>query len=171
MKCQKLKIFEQAGNRRFQTKKGQLAVETLLIYGIAILVVMIAIGALIGFGVLDMSGLLPDSCQMGDFTCENYQVSSNGVQLELRNNLGKNIQNFTIAISGEGDNEGLWQGCTGDYSSLVVQGELTKPPVKIDCSVLIPAGKKIQGVIVANVNFVGSSIPRTIKGSIRATVS
>jgi hypothetical protein len=152
-------------------KKGQLAVETLLIYGIAILVVMIAIGALIGFGVLDMSGLLPDSCQMGDFTCENYQVSLGGVQLELRNNLGKNIQKFDITITGEGDNEGLWQGCSGNYSSLVVQGELTKPPVNIPCIVLIPSGKKIQGVIIANISFVGSNIPRTIKGSIRATVS
>ncbi len=152
-------------------KKGQLAVETLLIYGIAILVVMLAIGALIGFGVLDMGNLLPDQCQLGDLTCENYQVSSTGVQLELRNNLGKNVNSFNISIIGEGNDEGLWQGCSGNYSSLVVQGELTKPPFSIPCTISVPQGKKINGVITATISFTGSAIPRTLKGKIRATVS
>lgn len=152
-------------------KKAQLAVETLLIYGIALLIVMVAIGALIGFGVLDMGSILPDQCQLGDFTCENYLVSPGGVQLELRNNLGKNIQKFNITILGEGDNEGLWQNCEGGYSTLVYQGEMTNPPMDIPCTIVVPAGKKIQGVIYANITFVGSNLPRIIKGKIRATVS
>ena len=152
-------------------KRGQLAVETLLIYGIAILVVMLAVGALVGFGVLDLGSLLPDDCQLGELKCENYVVSPDGVQLELRNNINKNIQKFDISILGEGDNEGLWVGCIGNYSSLVVQGELTSPPVNMPCQVLVPSGKKIQGVIYANVTFVGSQLARTIKGKIRATVS
>lgn len=151
--------------------KAQLAVETLLIYGIAILVVMLAIGALIGFGVLDMGSLLPDDCKLGELTCENYQVSSTGVQLELRNNLGRNVNSVFINITGEGDNEGLWQGCNVTYTALIVQGELTKPPVVIPCTILVPQGKKIQGVITASVGLTGSAIPRTIKGKIRSTVS
>jgi hypothetical protein len=163
-------ISKLVGNRRFPTK-GQLAVETLLIYGIAILIVMLAIGALIGFGVLKFDNLLPDNCQLGDLTCENYQVSVTGAQLELRNNLGRNINSISIAIIGEGNNEGLWQSCNATYTGLIVQGELTRPPVSMPCVISVPQGQKIQGVIYANVSLVGSQIPRTIKGNIRATVS
>jgi hypothetical protein len=161
---------------RYMKKKGQLAVETLLIYGIAILVVMLAIGALIGFGVLDMGNLLPDSCQLADLTCENYAVSKDigagvgEVQLELRNNLGKNIDAISVKIEGEGDNKGLWQGCSIIYTDFTAQGELTKP-IKIPCTIAVNPGKKITGVIYTTVNLTGSSISRTIKGSIRATVS
>jgi hypothetical protein len=154
-----------------KNKRGQLAVETLLIYGIAILVVMLAIGALIGFGVLDMGNLLPDSCQLADLTCENYAVSQSQVQIELRNNLGKRIDSISIVILGEGDNQGLWTGCTTQYNNIIEQGELTNPPITISCAVDAKPGKKIQGVIYTNVSLVGSNIDRAIKGSIRATVS
>jgi hypothetical protein len=152
-------------------KIGQVAVETLLIYGVALLIVMLAIGALIGFGVLDLGSLLPDDCQLGEFKCESYVVSPDGVQFELRNNFNKNIQRFNITVVGENDNEGLWNGCDGGYSTLVVQGEMTKPPVSIPCEIKVPSKKKISGVIIANVTFVGSQLPRIIKGKIRATVS
>jgi hypothetical protein len=158
-------------------KKGQLAVETLLIYGVAILIVMLVVGALIMY-LGNVGDLLPDQCQLADFTCENYQVSPTQVQLELRNNIGKNIDGISIAIIGEGDNEGLWQNCnfilpdpdTG-VTIFVAQGDLTNPPLNMTCTIKVPPGKKIQGVIYANVSLVGSNIQRPIKGSIRATVS
>src|SRR3989344_5713297 len=80
-------------------KKAQLAVETLLIYGVAILIVMLAIGALISFGILDLGGLLPDTCniQGAPLTCEEYFVSkSRGVNIELTNNLGKNLDSLSL---------------------------------------------------------------------------
>ncbi|MFH1770235.1 MAG: hypothetical protein ABH828_01625 [archaeon] len=43
-------------------KKGQAAMEFLMTYGWAILVVMAAIGALAYFGVLDTAGFLPERC-------------------------------------------------------------------------------------------------------------
>ena len=153
-------------------KKGQLAVETLLIYGIAILIVMLAIGALVAFGVLDMGALLPDQCQLGNgLDCENYIISPTGVQFELRNSLGKNIQNFTISVRGEGDNLGLW-GCTPtSYDSLIVNGEMTNPPVAVSCNVQVPSGKKISGIIEIMLQPVGSQLSKPISGKIRATVS
>lgn len=155
--------------------KAQLAVETLLIYGIAILIVMIAIGALIGFGVLDLGGLLPNQCSTGDaLTCENYVVSPTQVQLELRNSLGKNIDGLNITIVGEGDNTGLWQCEETEYFSslgVLVNGEMTTPPVTINCDVQIPSGKKIQGVVYVKYKPVGSSLWMPNTGKIRATVS
>ncbi len=153
-------------------RKGQLAVETLLIYGIAILIVMLAVGALIAFGVLDLGGLLPDQCQLGDgLTCENYAVASTGVQLELRNTLGKNIQNFTIDIEGEGDNFGLWNCELTNYTTILLNGELTNPPVLMNCDVKVPKGKKIQGKMSISFYPVNSNIARSITGKIRTSVS
>lgn len=152
-------------------KRAQLAVETLLIYGIAILIVMLAVGALVAFGVLDLGGLLPDQCQLGDaLVCENYVVLQNSVQLELRNTLGKNIQNFTVSIKGEGNNLGLW-GCNETtYTSILVNGEITNV-VTLPCDVKVPSGKKIEGVMFVSFYPVGSSIARTSTGKIRASVS
>lgn len=154
-----------------KTKKAQVAVETLLIYGVTILIVMLAIGALIGFGVIDLGRLLPDNCDISNaFRCENYAVTSTNVQLELRNTLGSNIANFTVSIEGEGDNAGLW-GCTPKvYNSTLVNGVLSNV-VTVSCGVQVPVGKKIQGDITVDFYTVGSKIKRTATGNIRATVS
>ena len=159
-------------------KKGQAAVETLLIYGVTILIVMLAIGALIGFGVIDLGRLLPDNCEISStFQCENYGVSPTGVQLELRNTLGKNIANFTVKIEGEADNEGLWNcpaaGVTYQNSAgnkVLVNG-VTSEVINLDCAIAVPQGKKISGIITIEVYTVGSSIKRTATGKIRATVN
>src|SRR4030042_6630225 len=80
-------------------KKAQLAVETLLIYGVAILIVMLAIGALISFGILDLGGLLPDTCNIkgGSFTCDEYFLSqTSGLNVEISNSAGKNWQKLEL---------------------------------------------------------------------------
>ena len=151
--------------------KAQAAVETLLIYGVTILIVMLAIGALIGFGVIDLGRLLPDNCEISStFQCENYVVQGKKAQLELRNTLGKNIETFLVDIEGEGDNEGVWQ-CNPAAYGLLVNGMMSNV-VELDCPGLkIPVGKKIQGIITITYKTVGSDINRTVTGKIRATVS
>ncbi|MCM2326193.1 MAG: hypothetical protein NDI94_07035 [Candidatus Woesearchaeota archaeon] len=170
-------------------KRAQAAVETLLIYGVTILIVMLAIGALIGFGVIDLGRLLPDNCEISSaLVCENYEVSATGnqVQLELRNTLGKNIQGFTVDIEGEGNDLGIW-GCDpaiygaidadGDGNvdgeqPILVNGDVTPTPVILsNCNIQVPKGKKIQGVISVEVYPVGSNIKRPVSGKIRATVN
>ncbi|MBI5391980.1 hypothetical protein HZB00_03170, partial [Candidatus Woesearchaeota archaeon] len=57
-------------------KKGQAAMEFLMTYGWAILVVLVAIGALAYFGVLSPSRFLPRSCTIGPgFSCDDAKVS------------------------------------------------------------------------------------------------
>ncbi|MBN2368125.1 hypothetical protein JXC34_03825 [Candidatus Woesearchaeota archaeon] len=160
-----------SNNRIFQTKKAQLAVETLLIYGIALLVVMGAVFALIQFGVLDLGSMLPDQCDLGEFSCENYVVKPDLVQLELRNNLPKNLENMTVNIEGTGDNEGLWNCDPAVYTDLVVKGEVTNPPVEITCDIKVPKGKKIEGVVYIEAKLIGSNILKSIQGKIRTSVS
>ncbi len=81
-------------------KKGQAAMEFLMTYGWAILVVLIAIGALAYFGVLSPGRFLPSSCTMGPgFSCEEFKVDNvagDSLQIRLRNGIGKDIGSVTF---------------------------------------------------------------------------
>lgn len=152
-------------------KRAQAAVETLMIYGVTIFIVMLAIGALIGFGVIDLGKLLPDKCDISNgFSCENYAVTQSSVQLELKNIVGKNMANFTITILGEGDNEGLWQ-CEEVFYSKTLANGVVSDVVEIPCNIQIPPGRKISGVINIKYTPVGLKIAQPVTGTLRATVS
>ena len=57
-------------------KRGQAAMEFLMTYGWAILVVLIAIAALAFFGVLNPGRFLPSSCTITPgISCEDFIVS------------------------------------------------------------------------------------------------
>lgn len=95
-------------------KRGQAAMEFLMTYGWAILVVLAAIGALAYFGVLSPDNFLPEQCivspEFGN-TCLEAQAVATGqqVQLGLRNNVGTTIQNVTVELS---DPDGQWTTCS-----------------------------------------------------------
>ena len=162
-------------------KQAQAAVETLMIYGVTIFIVMLAIGALIGFGVIDLGKLLPDKCDITNgFSCEAYaitnsEVGQDVVQLQLKNIAGSNIANFSINIKGEGDNEGLWN-CdevwysTGRTDHILASG-VVSDIIEIPCNIQIPPGRKITGVINIKYTPVGLKLPQPVTGTIRATVS
>lgn len=81
--------------------RGQAAMEFLMTYGWALLVVLAAIGALAYFGVLNPSRLLPASCTITPgIGCDEFKVTANSVQLLLRNGMGNDLTSATIAISG-----------------------------------------------------------------------
>ncbi len=58
-------------------KKGQAALEFLMTYGWAFLVILVMIGTLAYFGVLNVSALLPDRCQFSTqpVSCKNDQFT------------------------------------------------------------------------------------------------
>ena len=173
-------------------KRAQAAVETLMIYGVTIFIVMLAIGALIGFGVIDLGRLLPDKCDISNaLSCENYNVGSSNVQLELKNILSKNIQAFVVDIEGEGNDIGIWNCDPGQYGALDIDGDnlytgagefdagngilvhgVISDVVSLNnCDIQVPSGRKINGLITLHVWPVGSKINQTVTGTIRATVS
>src|SRR3989344_5713936 len=81
-------------------KQGQAAIEFLMTYGWAILVVLIAITALAYFGVLNPSRFLPESCIIGPgFSCDEFKVSTvDGITLVLRNSLGSQLTEVSVII-------------------------------------------------------------------------
>lgn len=85
------------------TKKGQAAMEFLMTYGWAILVVLVAIGALAYFGVLNPGRFLPSSCTIAPgISCDDFKVTGTSVQLLLRNGMGDDLTGVSLAISGCG---------------------------------------------------------------------
>ena len=111
-------------------KRAQAAMEFLMTYGWAILVVLIVVGALAYFGVLNPSNLIPERCAFpASLTCNDYQIGSAGNfwKLVITNGLGKDIiVNGTTISSDVGV---ITAGCNFTWTGAVGQ-----PPV-----IVVPA--------------------------------
>jgi len=84
-------------------KKSQAAMEFLMTYGWAILVVLVAIGALAYFGFLNPDRFLPSKCTLGaGLTCVDHRAdgSTNAVDIIIRNGLGYDLTGVAITLEG-----------------------------------------------------------------------
>jgi hypothetical protein len=82
-------------------RKSQAAMEFLMTYGWAILVVLAAIAALAYFGVLSPSKFLPESCTLSPtsgMACMDFRIESSTAYLLLMNSGGRDltINNVTV---------------------------------------------------------------------------
>ena len=161
-------------------KKGQVAMESLMVYGIALLIVALAIGALIYFGVLDLGGLLPDKCDIkgGTFTCKEYAVFADGtIQIELQNTYGKNVEKVNVQLDPDEDSIGIIkEDCDLTPADQTVVNGATKKFESSGCAESADAladliGKKVRVSIAITWNTAGSEITKTSYGSLQATVS
>ena len=74
--------------------------EFLMTYGWAILVVLIAIGALAYFGVLNPGRFLPNSCTVGPGVgCDDFKVNATNVVLILRNGIGDDLSDVWVGVT------------------------------------------------------------------------
>ena len=75
-------------------KKGQAAMEFLMTYGWAILVVLVAIGALAYFGLLNPDLFLPEKCVISSGSglfCDDFTAGTTGITLRLKNILAESV--------------------------------------------------------------------------------
>ena len=87
--------------------KGQAAMEFLMTYGWAILVVLIVIGVLAYFGVLKPGGLLPEKCTFPvSISCLDAGVTDSYFVLSLQNGAGKEIRIRGMTATGDALGEG-----------------------------------------------------------------
>ena len=89
----------------FKSSKGQAAFEFLTTYGWAFLVILIMVGTLAYFGILNPSNILPNRCNMGaEFQCLDHQIAAGltpntgTLRLRLKNNAGESV-NIALATS------------------------------------------------------------------------
>ena len=86
-------------------KRGQAAMEFLMTYGWALLVVLIAIAALAFFGVLNPQRFLPETCTLAPgFGCTDFKITTAAITVILQNGLGSNINTGTTLNVSAADN-------------------------------------------------------------------
>ncbi|MBN2454170.1 hypothetical protein JXB11_01355 [Candidatus Woesearchaeota archaeon] len=91
-------------------KKAQAAMEFLMTYGWAILVVLVVIGALAYFGVLNPQTLLPERCELQQgFYCRDYLISeaTDTITMKLENGRGQGIMVGVVNATGVGELAGV----------------------------------------------------------------
>ena len=97
-------------------KKSQAAMEFLMTYGWAILVVLAAIAALAYFGVLSPEKFLPEKCVLEPgLTCSSSKITPTTSTLFIANGLGRTITITSISVG----------SCTGTFSSQMASGNVT----------------------------------------------
>ncbi len=153
-----------------KNKKGQAAMEFLMTYGWAILVVLIAIGALVYFGVLSPERFVQDSCtltppfscsQLGDFVA--LGAATSNVKFQVQNGAGSTvtIQGVTLTPS-----DGTTCSRVDVVSSITDGG---KSEFVFTCGGLnaqTPKGTKIKGDISMTYSLAGGSYNQTSSGKI-----
>ncbi len=83
------------------TRKAQAALEFLMTYGWAILVVLIAIGALAFFGVLSPERFLPAKCTLQPgLACTDHKITPGQVTVVVKNGYGTNIVVNEVRVKG-----------------------------------------------------------------------
>lgn len=94
-------------------KKSQAAMEFLMTYGWAILVVLAAIAALAYFGVLSPEKFLPEKCiiQPG-IACVSHKVEPAKTTLVISNGMGRTMTINSITVG----------GCTGSFDQTMLSG-------------------------------------------------
>jgi len=122
-------------------KKAQAAMEFLMTYGWAILVVLAAIAALAYFGVLSPEKFLPEKCilQPG-ISCVSHKVEPTQTTLIISNGLGRTItvtkivvgtcdENFNVDLQSGVDNtfvmDGIAAACNNGAQKEKFKGDIT----------------------------------------------
>jgi len=159
-------------------KKAQAAMEFLMTYGWAILVVLAAIGALAYFGVLSPGNLLPQKCEFSSgVDCTETPSASAGdgeIVVALTNSQGYDamIDSSSGTITGDG------VGCTlapADISDKDTDGvwENGEPAVfYFQCGTLPEAGDRYKGDVsftyVSNVSTMEHTATGRVAGKVGA---
>ncbi len=149
-----------------KNSKGQAAMEFLMTYGWAILVVLVAIGALAYFGVLNPGRFLPSSCTIGPgLGCDDFKMTATSAQLILRNGMGDDLSAVKVSITGctddpDASGDDAWNDGTvlGGSTGITLTG----------CSNGAAGSRFRQDVTVTYTS--GSGISHTVTGQITARV-
>ena len=109
MRSLKFEKFLTLRNSKGISKKGQAAMEFLMTYGWAILVVLVAIGALAYFGVLSPGKFLPESCLLSPgFACTDFKVVAGATStwtIKVQNGLCESLTGISIKLAKINDDD------------------------------------------------------------------
>lgn len=146
-------------------RKSQAAMEFLMTYGWAILVVLVAIGALAYFGVLDPDRFLPSKCQLpAGIACLDHEVRDiigpgfGEVYVVIKNSLGFDMNTVSVSAS----------GCTGGASVATVSNSGTYTLTATGCTVT--SGDKYTGDINITYTNADTGLTHVSRGTLNTRV-
>jgi uncharacterized protein (UPF0333 family) len=141
------------------THKGQAALEFMMTYGWAILVVLAAIGALSYFGVFNTSRFTPDTCVASSgFGCSGKPViNTTTIAFTVVNGLGHTAQmdDSRLVLS----QSLIDLGCTSANTYFCTRGDSTCNTVPANRNVTMQDGAS-RTVLLTGCNFVGTEVVR-----------
>lgn len=153
-------------------KKGQAAMEFLMTYGWAILVVIAAIAVLAASGLLDLSRYMPERCDFPiDFPCKGKaSVRSSGLQVTLLNSLDTAINVNSVSITGTCTGQPYVAATTSGYMQNASWGNLSVPMgeilrVQINCT--LTTGAKFDEDLSVVYSRSDNSVEYTATGDIK----
>jgi len=157
-----------------RSKKSQAALEFLMTYGWAILVVLVAIGALAYFGVLSPDKFLPSKCTLpAGIACVDFKVdditTGDEIRVVLRNGMGFDATGLTVRIESPAGTI-----CGTDSAAATLANGAAALTYVVDMDTFVaPAvacpltlGSKFSGDIVVSYTNADSTLPHTVRGSI-----
>ena len=154
-------------------KRGQAAMEFLMTYGWAILVVLIAIGALVYFDFVGPGNVLPQSCTLfPGVSCEDFKVTSDGrIEINILNGKGQNLEDVAVKLSSAETELEICElecvdGCEGNT---VLDGVVSKW-VAEDCVSGLVVGEKFKTNIVFEYSLTGDGLRHTKEGQMVSLV-
>lgn len=170
-----------------KSHKAQLAVETMIIYGLVILVALTVIGGLLYFNILDVGSYLPDKCDIGgaaELKCEEVKFSSasgtNNFEIGIRNIGQKPIELLTVDITDEsgvhfqGVKSGTGTvpaGTIGSGTPPITLGPGEISLVSISTGTGAKQGKVLRGTIITSYKYKDGAVTQEASGTIRVRAS
>ncbi|MBU0629269.1 MAG: hypothetical protein KKC75_08845 [Nanoarchaeota archaeon] len=144
-------------------KKGQAAMEFLMTYGWAILVVIISIGALAYFGAISPQNFLPEKCVISTGSglfCKEFTSSSSADTITLRIH---NILPSSVDIEGITTDEPSCSlsSCTSDPIPSDGESDCT-----LDCSGGLNAKDNVKADLAISYKLGDSTLEKSTSGSI-----
>ncbi len=148
------------------SKKAQAAMEFLMTYGWAIMVVLVVIGALAYFGVLNPSTLLPEKCTLPMMlNCQDHKVdgTTNTIKLKVQNGAGRDMKITALAITGDA----VSAACSWSGTTTIANGE-TGELTASTCGITATGRTKNRYKITMTYQWLDSTYTHTMEGELLA---
>lgn len=145
---------------RFKSKKSQAAMEFLMTYGWAILVVLAAIAALAYFGVLSPEKFLGDKCVLEPgLACISNKVEPTQITLLIAQNKGKTIIIDSISVG----------SCSSTFNDTMISGTDKKFVIGGSCN-NGEVKERFKGEITVGYTEKEANITKTARGNLNTNV-
>jgi hypothetical protein len=138
-------------------RRAQAAMEFLMTYGWAILVVLAAIGALAYFGVLSPDRFLPEKCTLpSGVACLDFTYAAGtGISMSIQNSGGFDMTGVSVTVNGT--------NCNGIDSSHPTMADGEKQTFVVSCT---PNSGKFKGAIIMDYTNSQTGMAHTKQGEL-----